>query len=161
MTAQSPYQILGEEGIGELVDAFYDAMEELPDAARIRAMHKTDLSEVRGKLKDYLTGWMGGPPLYHRKTGTVCLTDPHEPYAIGPRERDQWLLCMERALEEVVEAQFANCPNPALSSCRARRMGGSETLSYFVWAWQDRGNCEAYTRSIIHEIFFVNLVSCN
>ena len=30
VTAQSPYQILGEEGIGELVDAFYDAMEELP-----------------------------------------------------------------------------------------------------------------------------------
>ena len=101
MTAQSPYQILGEEGIGELVDAFYDAMEELPDAARIRAMHKTDLSEVRGKLKDYLTGWMGGPPLYHRKTGTVCLTDPHEPYAIGPRERDQWLLCMDTALERI------------------------------------------------------------
>ena len=101
MSAQSPYQILGEEGIAELVDAFYDAMEELPDAARVRAMHKTDLSEVRGKLKDYLTGWMGGPPLYHRKTGTVCLTDPHEPYAIGPRERDQWLLCMDTALERI------------------------------------------------------------
>lgn len=101
MSAQSPYQILGEDGISRLVDAFYDAMDELPEARRIRAMHKTDLSEVRGKLKDYLIGWMGGPPLYHRKTGTVCLTEPHEPYAIGPRERDQWLKCMDTALERI------------------------------------------------------------
>ncbi len=101
MTAQTPYQILGEEGIAKLVDAFYDAMDELPQAARVRAMHKANLDEVRDKLKDYLTGWMGGPPLYHRKTGTVCLTEPHEPFAIGPRERDQWLLCMDEALDRI------------------------------------------------------------
>ncbi len=101
MTARSPYEILGEDGIGELVDAFYDAMDEMPQAARVRAMHKENLDEVRDKLKDYLTGWMGGPPLYHRKTGTVCLTDPHDPYWIGPRERDQWLLCMDEALERI------------------------------------------------------------
>ncbi len=100
-TAQSPYQILGEEGIAELVDAFYDAMDELPQAARVREMHKANLDEVRGKLKDYFTGWMGGPPLYQRKTGTVCLTDPHEPFWIGPRERDQWLVCMDAAMEQI------------------------------------------------------------
>jgi hemoglobin len=99
--AQSPYQILGEEGIAELVDAFYDAMDELPQAARVREMHKANLDEVRGKLKDYFTGWMGGPPLYQRKTGTVCLTDPHEPFWIGPRERDQWLVCMDAAMERI------------------------------------------------------------
>ena len=101
MGAQSPYEILGEEGIGKLVDAFYDILDEIPEASKIRAMHKTELGEVRGKLKDYLTGWMGGPPLYHKKTGTVCLTDPHEPFAIGPRERDQWLLCMDMALDRI------------------------------------------------------------
>ena len=35
------------------------------------------------------------------KYGGVCMTEPHEPYAIGPRERDQWLLCMNRALEQL------------------------------------------------------------
>lgn len=30
-----------------------------------------------------------------------CLTKPHEPYAIGPDERDQWLWCMDRALERI------------------------------------------------------------
>ncbi|MCY1427542.1 hypothetical protein D9M71_433910 [compost metagenome] len=29
------------------------------------------------------------------------MTGPHRPFAIGPKERDQWLLCMDRALEQV------------------------------------------------------------
>ena len=28
------------------------------------------------------------------------MTSPHEPYHIGPQERDQWLLCMDKALEQ-------------------------------------------------------------
>lgn len=97
----TPYQILGEQGIRELVDAFYDIMDTLPEARDIRKMHKQDLTPVKEKLGDYLIGWMGGPPLYHQKHGTVCMTEPHEPYAIGPDERDQWLLCMNKALEQV------------------------------------------------------------
>ena len=31
--------------------------------------------------------------------GTICLTETHEPYRIGPKERDQWLACMDEALE--------------------------------------------------------------
>lgn len=100
-TAQTPYQILGEDGIRELVNTFYDIMDSLPEAADIRAMHAEDLSPMKEKLTDYLTGWMGGPPRYLEKHGTVCMTEPHEPYHIGPEERDQWLLCMERALEQI------------------------------------------------------------
>ena len=33
--------------------------------------------------------------------GTVCLTDPHAAYHIGPRQRDQWLACMDAALERI------------------------------------------------------------
>jgi len=101
MSPQSPYQILGDEGIARLVDAFYDAMDELPEATTIRAMHKDNLDAVRKKLRNYLTGWMGGPPIYQMVTGTVCLTEPHAPYAIGPKERDQWLFCMDTALERI------------------------------------------------------------
>ncbi|MFP6815377.1 MAG: group II truncated hemoglobin [Pseudomonadales bacterium] len=99
MSAQSPYEILGDEGIAKLADTFYDVLDELPQAANVRAMHKENMDEVRKKLKNYLIGWMGGPPIYQMVTGTVCLTDPHEPYTIGPKERDQWLLCMDTALE--------------------------------------------------------------
>ena len=98
---KTPYQLLGAEGIKQLAHTFYDVMNELPQAEDIRQMHNKNLDEIKDKLADYLTGWMGGPPLYHAKHGTVCLTDPHEPYAIGPDERDQWLLCFNEALERI------------------------------------------------------------
>ena len=96
---QTPYQALGDEGIRKLCVAFYDIMDELPEAADLRKMHATDLGPMKEKLAEYLIGWMGGPPIYSEKYGSVCMTTPHEPYWIGPRERDQWLLCMDKALE--------------------------------------------------------------
>ncbi len=98
---QTPYQALGEDGIRALCNAFYDIMDELPEVADIRRLHAQDLSPMKEKLGDYLVGWMGGPPIYADKKGSVCMTTPHEPYAIGPRERDQWLLCMDKALDAV------------------------------------------------------------
>ena len=61
-TQKSPYQILGEEGIRELTHAFYDVMNTLPEAKSLRAMHAKDLSPMKEKLAEYLTGWMGGLP---------------------------------------------------------------------------------------------------
>ena len=97
----TPYEMLGDDGIKQLVNAFYDVMDELPLAADIRAMHAENLDSVKRMLTAYLTGWMGGPPVYQAIKGTVCLTDPHEPYRIGPKERDQWLACMDEALQRV------------------------------------------------------------
>jgi hemoglobin len=99
--AETPYEILGDKGIKALANAFYDAMNELPEAAEVRAMHAEDLSNVKRMLAAYLTGWMGGPPIYLALKGSVCLTDVHAPYAIGARERDQWLLCMDEALRRI------------------------------------------------------------
>jgi len=98
---KTPFQILGEDGIRELTDAFYDIMDELPEAAKLRAMHAADLTPMKARLAEYLTGWMGGPPRYAQKYGSVCMTEPHEPYHIGPEERDQWLLCMDKALARI------------------------------------------------------------
>ena len=98
-TYQTPYQALGEDRIRAICDTFYDLMDTLPEVADIRRMHAQDLTPMKEKLGDYLVGWMGGPPIYADKHGTVCMTTPHENYAIGPRERDQWLLCMDKALD--------------------------------------------------------------
>ncbi len=98
---QTPYQLLGEEKIRELCQAFYQAMDTLPEASDIRAMHAKDLGPISETLAEYLIGWMGGPPLYHEKKGTVCLTDPHAAYHIGPKETEQWLLCFATALDAI------------------------------------------------------------
>ena len=98
----NPYQLLGgEAGVRALCARFYTIMDTMSEARGIRAMHGESLDPIREKLFEYLSGWMGGPPLYSQRTGTVCLTHPHAPYAIGAAERDAWLACMERALEEV------------------------------------------------------------
>ena len=93
--------MLGADGVRRLADALYDAMDALPQAQSVRAMHGSDLSQIRQKLFEYLSGWLGGPHLYQQKYGTVCLHKPHEGYAIGEAERDQWLLCMQTALENI------------------------------------------------------------
>ena len=98
---RTPYEVLGDRGIRELANAFYDVMDTLPEAAPIRAMHADDLGSVKRMLAAWLTQWMGGPPVYLAIKGSVCLTAPHARYAIGPAERDLWLRCMDLALERI------------------------------------------------------------
>jgi hemoglobin len=88
----------GLEGIRQLVDDFYQEMDELKDARVIRDMHRPDLTESRDKLTLFLCGWLGGPRLYHDKYGSINIPKSHMHLPIGEAERDAWLLCMERAI---------------------------------------------------------------
>ncbi|MBT8487253.1 MAG: group II truncated hemoglobin [Gemmatimonadetes bacterium] len=90
----------GTDGIRSLVDRFYDIMDAEPDAAGIRALHPPNLDSSREKLFLFLTGWTGGPPLYVEKHGHPRLRARHLPFLIGQSERDAWVWCMDRALDE-------------------------------------------------------------
>jgi hemoglobin len=90
----------GAEGIRRLVDRFYDIMDTRPEAANVRALHATNLKVSREKLFMFMSGWLGGPPIYVEKYGHPRLRMRHFPFAIGARERDEWLWCMEQALGE-------------------------------------------------------------
>lgn len=98
----TPYNLIGgENGVRKLAREFYDVMSSRSEAKTIREMHAPDLSVIEDKLYMFLSGWMGGPDLYYEKYGTVCLTNPHANYAIGNNERDQWLDCMDQALDKI------------------------------------------------------------
>ncbi len=98
----TPYERLGgADKLRELVDRFYDLMDSLPEAKGIRDMHPDDLSGSRDKLFMFLSGWFGGPSLYMEKFGHPRLRARHLPFVIGDAERDQWLLCMDKAMEEM------------------------------------------------------------
>ena len=90
----------GEAGIRRLVDRFYDVMDAAPEGAGIRALHPADLDDAREKLWLFLVGWSGGPPLYVERFGHPMLRARHLPFPIGAAERDAWLWCMDRALDE-------------------------------------------------------------
>lgn len=100
---ETHYQrIGGENQVQALVDRFYDLMDELPEAYGIRKLHPADLTSSRQKLYDFLSGWMGGPQLYIQKHGHPMLRRRHLPFPIDNQERDEWLMCMRLALDEVV-----------------------------------------------------------
>lgn len=96
---ESLYQRLpgGEATLRRLVDRFYDLMEADPAYAVLRAQHPPQLDRAREKLFWYLCGWTGGEPHYTARFGHPRLRARHLPFAIGERERDQWLACMRRA----------------------------------------------------------------
>mgnify|MGYP000156218830 CR=1 FL=1 len=104
-TYETPYQALGAEGIQAITNEFYDIMDSDEQFTKLRAMHAEDLNPMKIKLAEYLTGWMGGPPVYAEKYGGVCMTEPHANYWIGPDERDEWLACMNLALDKVVKEE--------------------------------------------------------
>lgn len=97
----SIYELIGgETGLRSLVDRFYDVMDSSPEAAKIRAYHAKSLKRSREKLFMFLSGWSGGPPLYVETFGHPRLRMRHLPFSIGTVERDQWLWCMHKALDE-------------------------------------------------------------
>ena len=97
----TPYgQLGGEDSIRKLVHRFYALMDTLPEAWDVRQMHPEDLSGSEEKLFKYLSGWLGGPPLYEQEFGHPRLRARHLPFRIASAERDQWLLCMRMAFDE-------------------------------------------------------------
>lgn len=97
------YQRLGgEAAVRRLVERFYELMDQLPEARAIRAMHPEDLGPAKEKLFLFLSGWLGGPPLYTEQYGPPRLRQKHLPFSVDAAARDAWMACMNRALEEQV-----------------------------------------------------------
>jgi hemoglobin len=97
----TPYDLIGGDAkVRELVDRFYDLMEFEAKYAVLRKAHGASLESAREKLHLFLSGWLGGPPLYTDRFGHPMLRARHLPFAIGTQERDQWMACMVQAMEE-------------------------------------------------------------
>ena len=98
------YEAIGcDATVRALTRRFYQLMDTLPEAARCRAIHPADLSGSEAKFYDYLTGYLGGPPVYVEKHGHPMLRRRHFVAPIGSAERDEWLLCFRRAMKETIE----------------------------------------------------------
>ena len=97
----TPFEwIGGEPKVQALVDRFYDLMDIEPSYTELRAAHGSSLDDARQKLFWFLCGWLGGPQHYTERFGHPRLRMRHMPFAIGIRERDQWVACMDQAMGE-------------------------------------------------------------
>jgi len=100
----TPYALIGgHTQVRALIDRFYDLMDSMPEYYVIRKLHPADLSDSRDKFYLFLSGWLGGPPLYTDKYGRPMLRARHLPFAIGIAERDAWMACMTQAGESIIE----------------------------------------------------------
>lgn len=99
--AATPYEAIGGDlSVRTLVEAFYDRIE--ADAPTLRAMLPADTSTSRQKLYEFLSGWLGGPQLYVERRGHPRLRMRHLRFPIGHAEVQEWMRCMELAMDEVV-----------------------------------------------------------
>ena len=102
MSEPTPFdRVGGEARVRALVDRFYDLMDLEPAYAELRAVHPSTLEGSRDKLFWFLCGWLGGPQHYTDRFGHPMLRARHLPFAIGIRERDQWMHCMQQAMAQV------------------------------------------------------------
>lgn len=98
---ETPFEWIGGEApVRTLVDRFYDLMDLEPGYQALRAAHGSSLQDARDKLFWFLCGWLGGPAHYTERFGHPRLRMRHMPFSIGVLERDQWLACMDQAMQE-------------------------------------------------------------
>ena len=92
---------LYEDIMAEVKEVYHTPKQGKSNYFRIHPKRVANKDLIKQKLFEYLNGWLGGPHLYKDKYGTICLTEPHQPYPIGEAQRDQWIACWERALEKI------------------------------------------------------------
>lgn len=92
------FEALGEDKLHQLVDAFYRRVGKHPDLIPI---FPKDLTEIARKQKQFLTQYLGGPPLYTQEHGHPMMRMRHLPFPITETRAKAWLQCMSEAMDEV------------------------------------------------------------
>jgi hemoglobin len=103
------YSVIGPDGFGRLVAAFY---RRVPNDDILSPMYpQRDLVGAESRLRDVLIQRFGGPDHYSQHRGHPRLRMRHAPFAITQAARDRWIELMEAAL---AETQFPPEVQPAL-----------------------------------------------
>ncbi|ULT58158.1 globin [Neobacillus drentensis] len=94
----TPFEVIGEDTLHRLVDTFYSLVAQHPDLAPI---FPNQFSEIARKQKQFLTQYLGGPPLYTEEHGHPMMRARHLPFPVTPTRATAWLSCMKKAMDLV------------------------------------------------------------
>lgn len=92
---QTPYEVIGQEKLYQLIDHFYNLVEQ---DNRINHLFPGDFAETARKQKQFLTQFLGGPDLYTQEHGHPMLRMRHMPFPIDDKAKDAWLENMHTAI---------------------------------------------------------------
>ncbi|UJF22226.1 group II truncated hemoglobin [Shewanella sp. OMA3-2] len=93
----------GDKVIQAIAHEFYQQMQQRPETKTLLALHRAPIAESEAKLYEFLSGWLGGPPLYQQKHGHPALRARHMSFSIDESMRDQWLICMRAAIDKCMK----------------------------------------------------------
>jgi len=92
-------EVGGAPVFDKIVSRFY---EQVADDEVLRPLYpEEDLGPAEVRLRMFLEQYWGGPRTYSDQRGHPRLRMRHNPFKIGPIERDAWLRCMRVAVDEV------------------------------------------------------------
>ncbi|SHL23369.1 hemoglobin [Roseovarius marisflavi] len=92
----------GEARLRELVEAFYDLIETLPEGSNLRRLHARGhgVAHARVEQFNFLSGFMGGRAYYKEKHGHMDVKLMHAHVPIRKADAENWLFCMNKALDD-------------------------------------------------------------
>jgi hemoglobin len=107
----------GAPVVSQIVERFYDLMEQDPAFAELRQLHAPDLAPMRRSLTGFLTAWLGGPRDWFTDNPGKCMMSAHRDVSINQDTARQWVDAMSLAIKSVVpDANFADRMAEALGS---------------------------------------------
>jgi hemoglobin len=88
------YDRIGAAKLRAIIQAFYPLVKANP---LLSDLFPEELSETMNKQEAFLTGFLGGPPLYHRYYGNPMLRARHLKFEITPARARAWFECFSDA----------------------------------------------------------------
>ena len=88
---------LGEDGLVELFNDFYDLLVE-SDIANFFPQEEDELNQVKAHNVKFFIEACGGPKYYSNTVGHFDMIKAHEPFSITEKARTEWLGCMQEIL---------------------------------------------------------------
>lgn len=89
----------GAETFRAIVARFYELVRE--DEVLLPLYPPDELDAAEDRLRMFLEQYWGGPRTYSEQRGHPRLRMRHNPFVIGPFERDAWLRAMHTALASI------------------------------------------------------------
>jgi hemoglobin len=97
-TKDTLYDRIGPAKLRAIVQAFYPLVKAEP---LISDLFPDNLSETMNKQEAFLTGFLGGPPLFHQTYGNPMLRYRHAPFEITLTRAKAWFACFVDAVDSV------------------------------------------------------------
>jgi hemoglobin len=99
--SRTPFDLVGGiDVVAEIVERFYDLLEQDPAYAELRALHAPDLAPMRKSLTGFLAARLGGPRTWFEEHPGLCMMSAHRGVTMTPETGRQWAEAMTRAIQQ-------------------------------------------------------------